>query len=531
MPTNIFISYRRDDSGGHAGRILDRLTGEFGHQRLFFDVDSIPLGTNFPKMLREEVAKCGVLLAMIGPNWLDARNESGKRRLLDPDDFVRVEIAAALQRDIPVIPVLLDGAKIPKINKLPDELKELGSRNGIEVRHASFHSDMQRLIRGLKAQLDRVDTPQVDSAAEGAPVKREASDSSRIKEVLLQEHVVVVIHGIRDFALWQTNVRQALEAGGLKIELTNFMRLDLVRFLVPLPLFREAAIQKIWKQIEDIRLIYPNARISLIAHSFGTYILAEILRREFTFKAHRVIFCGSVVRYDFPFEQVKERFESPILNEVGTRDVWPAIAESVTWGYGSAGTYGFRRPRVRDRWHNGKNHSAFLNAEFCRKFWLPFLSDGTVVEGSAQPEPTRWWLQLLYVFRIKYVALGLGIILIWAIFFRSPSLLPQPVFPVAGTWDIDIRCPSGAGVHEFRAQFIEGRYARQFVAGNGLKGSTELVMGYEEEKNSVGILGRVIFSGTDVYEVTAKGTRDGSLYSGNGRFGSEQDCALTAKTD
>lgn len=351
---------------------------------------------------------------MIGPNWLDARNESGKRRLSDPNDFVRIEIAAALQRDIPVIPVLLDGAKVPKSNRLPDELKELGSRNGIEVRHASFNSDIERLVRGLKGQSNLLGTPQIDTIAEVALAKGEASDSSRIKHASSQEHVVVVIHGIRDFALWQTNVRKALEGGGLKIELTNFMRLDLLRFLIPIPYFRRVAIEKIWKQIEDIRLIYPNAHVSLIAHSFGTYILAEILRRKFTFRAHRVIFCGSVVRYDFPFEQIKERFESPILNEVGTRDVWPAIAESVTWGYGSAGTYGFRRPRVRDRWHNGKNHSAFLNAEFCRKFWIPFLKDGTVVDGSVRPEPPRWWLRLLYILRIKYVAFALGIILIWA---------------------------------------------------------------------------------------------------------------------
>src|SRR5262249_42413621 len=81
---------------------------------LFMDVDAIPLGTNFSKVLHEEVAKCGVLLAVIGPDWSDARDEHGNRRLDDPNDFVRIEIAAALQRNIPVIPVLLEGARIPK---------------------------------------------------------------------------------------------------------------------------------------------------------------------------------------------------------------------------------------------------------------------------------------------------------------------------------------------------------------------------------------------------------------------------------
>jgi hypothetical protein len=100
--------------------------------------------------LDEEVAKCGVLLAVIGPSWLDARDEHGNRRLDDPNDFVRIEIAAALQRTIPVIPILLDGARIPKATQLPDDLKELALRNGTEIRHASFQDDMNRLIRGLK---------------------------------------------------------------------------------------------------------------------------------------------------------------------------------------------------------------------------------------------------------------------------------------------------------------------------------------------------------------------------------------------
>ena len=161
MGGKVFISYRRGDSAGHAGRVMDRLGRELGRDLVFMDVDAIPLGTNFTKVLHEEVAKCGVLLAVIGPNWPDARDEHGNRRLDDPNDFVRIEIAAALQRNVPVIPILLDGATIPKANQLPEDLKELASRNGMEIRHASFHDDMNRLIRGLKGQVDQA------GAAEG----------------------------------------------------------------------------------------------------------------------------------------------------------------------------------------------------------------------------------------------------------------------------------------------------------------------------------------------------------------------------
>jgi hypothetical protein len=178
MAAKVFISYRRDDSAGYAGRVRDRLEHELGRDLLFMDVDAIPLGTNFSKVLHEEVAKCGVLLAIIGPNWPDARDENGNRRLDDPNDFVRIEIAAALQRNIPVIPILLDGARIPKATQLPEDLKELALRNGMEIRHASFQDDMNRLIRGLKGHVDQA------SAADG--VHLAGGDAS---EFLTKTHV------------------------------------------------------------------------------------------------------------------------------------------------------------------------------------------------------------------------------------------------------------------------------------------------------------------------------------------------------
>src|SRR5262245_20465393 len=154
METKVFISYRRKDSAGYAGRLMDRLKTKLGRDFVFLDVETIPLGSNFEKVLHEEIGKCRVLLALIGPTWCDARDENGKRRLDDPKDFVRMEISAALQRDIPMIPILLDNATMPKADQLPNELRGLTSRNGLDVRHASFNEDIDRLIRSLKALLD-----------------------------------------------------------------------------------------------------------------------------------------------------------------------------------------------------------------------------------------------------------------------------------------------------------------------------------------------------------------------------------------
>jgi hypothetical protein len=99
--------------------------------------------------LRAEIASCDVLLAVIGPRWLDISDEQGNRRLDDPSDFVRIEISTALQRGIPVIPILLNGTKIPSSHRLPPDMKDLAVRNGLEVRLASFHSDISRLVPKL----------------------------------------------------------------------------------------------------------------------------------------------------------------------------------------------------------------------------------------------------------------------------------------------------------------------------------------------------------------------------------------------
>jgi hypothetical protein len=148
----VFISYRRDDSQWPADRLYEALKSHIKNpdRDVFIDVDDIPLGVDFRTHLDSKVAQCEVLLALIGPRWLDARSDDGgTRRLDDPNDFVRIEIASALRRGVPVVPVLLDGTPIPQAETLPEDLKALSWRNGVEVRRLSFESDVQRLIRGL----------------------------------------------------------------------------------------------------------------------------------------------------------------------------------------------------------------------------------------------------------------------------------------------------------------------------------------------------------------------------------------------
>ena len=150
---SIFLSYRREDSEGQAGRLYDDLVAVFGSDSVFMDVAAIQPGRDFRKSIDQSLNSCGVFLSLIGKSWLTAKDTSGQRRLDDPADFVRIETGAALKRDIPVVPVLVQGASAPKPDQLPDDLKELAFRNAVELTHARWDSDIQVLINALRPHI------------------------------------------------------------------------------------------------------------------------------------------------------------------------------------------------------------------------------------------------------------------------------------------------------------------------------------------------------------------------------------------
>jgi hypothetical protein len=137
-----------------------------------------------------------------------------------------------------------------------------------------------------------------------------------------------------------------------------------------------APVRKVEVEVRAARKRFPDRHISVLAHSFGTYITGVLLSSA-EHKFDRIALCGSVLRDDFDFPSVETRF-SKIVNEIGCRDVWPALAAKILWGYGPTGSFGFNRGIfVEDRKHAKFKHSQFLNREFCERFWLPFfLTEG-----------------------------------------------------------------------------------------------------------------------------------------------------------
>jgi hypothetical protein len=164
----IFISYRREETAAYAGRLYDRLSDRFGDDRVFMDVDSISVGIDFTRAITEAVSGCNVLLALIGREWSSITDGKGKRRIDNPDDFVRVEIETALKRNIRIVPVLIDGAMLPQADDLPPSLHSLVRRQALELSHASFRFEMPRLVAAID---------EVIETEPGRPVRNtEASD-------------------------------------------------------------------------------------------------------------------------------------------------------------------------------------------------------------------------------------------------------------------------------------------------------------------------------------------------------------------
>src|SRR5215207_2431184 len=158
-PGRIFISYRREDTAYPAGWLYDRLADRYGGGQVFKDVDSIELGDNFVEVITSAVGSCDVLLALIGPQWLTITDGQGRRRLDSSDDFVRLEIQAALTRKVLVIPILVDGARMPPAEQLPGSLAELVHRQALELSPARFAVDTSRLLRVLDKTLGQVQPP------------------------------------------------------------------------------------------------------------------------------------------------------------------------------------------------------------------------------------------------------------------------------------------------------------------------------------------------------------------------------------
>jgi hypothetical protein len=184
MP-RIAISYRREDSAAITGRIFDRLTAQYGSDSVFRDIDNIPLGVDFREHINAMLAETDITLVIIGKRWLGPGR--GRRRINDSADPVRVEVETALRIGKPVIPVLVEGGGMPKADQLPDTLKNLIYRNGLDVdsgRDSDQH--IERLIRNIDPILAQTSRQRAEEEKQRAEAARQAEEEKQRAEAARQ---------------------------------------------------------------------------------------------------------------------------------------------------------------------------------------------------------------------------------------------------------------------------------------------------------------------------------------------------------
>ncbi|MCX5581209.1 hypothetical protein [Kaistia terrae] len=276
------------------------------------------------------------------------------------------------------------------------EIKTVGGRAAIQISPTTARITIQASFRELSAHAD------IGPDVELWTFKLKVSQA---------KHLVILVHGINTRANWMTQVGQTLTRAGFECEPAGYGYFGVIRFLLPIDWLRRLAIQVVVSKIDAAIDMHKPDRVSIISHSFGSYVVSRIIEKEFRLKWHRVIFCGSVIPNTFPFPQLTSRFTSPILNEIGTRDFWPALATSVTWGYGSIGSHGYQGAPLAERWYRGFHHSDFLTKEHCEKAWVPFLKRGEVVDADA-PDELPLIMRILTIIKIKMILVAILMIFI-----------------------------------------------------------------------------------------------------------------------
>jgi hypothetical protein len=165
----IFVSYRRQDASGEAGRLVDHLQEVFGDDSVFLDVETIEAGLDFIQAIEKALSSCKVLIAMIGPHWATMKDSKGNLRLFNEDDFIRIEISAALKRDIRVIPVLVNGAVMPSPTDLPEDLQGLTRRHAQELSSSRWKYDSDQLTNVLSKFIEPKPQPKSPPRSEPTP--------------------------------------------------------------------------------------------------------------------------------------------------------------------------------------------------------------------------------------------------------------------------------------------------------------------------------------------------------------------------
>lgn len=297
---------------------------------------------------------------------------------------------------------LLSQGKIPQPTEVDNRrvAKEIVQRTVAMTQDVREPEKLAALVAGISLAL-RSEVADFDAeSANPAPARlRESEHPQKSPCDDSSRPLVVLVHGIRTSGKWIRRIKPVLEGeGGCVVEPAGFGFFDVFRFLLPGPT-RKSVIETVrWKLLHAVDR-HKGRPLVIVAHSFGTYCITEILKDSPQIRPARLLFCGSIVAQNFRWDSLSQMAPDRgmrVVNECGARDIWPPLAHSVTFGYGYSGNRGFQTPGIDDRYHN-LGHSGYFTKEFVRKYWVPFVKDGTITHSEFEDEmpESPWWISLI----------------------------------------------------------------------------------------------------------------------------------------
>ena len=252
----------------------------------------------------------------------------------------------------------------------------------------------------------------------------EITERAHLAPNAVRSHAVVLVHGIRTAAGWRERIGNEIEKAdpNLTPVPVGYEFFDVLRFLTPILTWRRKAAETVWMKMKSLYTNPNIGHVSVIAHSFGTWIVGFLLTTKADARFHRIIFCGAVLDSQFDWEKVKDKTDHPnfqtapnahVVNDCGTRDIWPIFAKFATWGYGVSGRWGFQNALVRDRFHK-VNHGGFFEEGFATQHWVPALIGTTLTKGIDYGIEPPWWIMILTILKLPYLIVA-GVLL-WYFF-------------------------------------------------------------------------------------------------------------------
>lgn len=272
-----------------------------------------------------------------------------------------------------------------------------------EIRQALLSSD-----ESLDIQLWLLFSPKRD--IEAVQFLSAFTRSAGLGTQAVRTHGVVLIHGIRTAAGWRNRIGNEIEEADRSLTPIpiGYGFFDVVRFVLPGP-WRKTAAETVWEKMKSV-FDNPNlGRVSVVAHSFGTWIIGYLLTHK-NVKFHRVLLCGAILNTRYDWDTAMSKISAPpfpgaptarIINDCGTSDIWPILARSATWGYDMSGRWGFQHALVHDRFHP-VSHSGFFKEGFARDYWVPALTHDHIQPGHGDKIDPPAWLVTLSIVKLPY---------------------------------------------------------------------------------------------------------------------------------